>query len=71
MHTKALLKEIAEELDEVKEKFCELINCSEFEGKREQYRKYSHDILEIKEKLLRDCEEVDQLETYTGTLDRI
>lgn len=71
MNTKELLTNLAEDLDDIKERFCDLINLSEFEGKREEYLRYSNDLVQIKEQLLKDCEEVDQLETYTGTLDRI
>lgn len=71
MNTKHLLKNAIEDLNNAKECFCELINQSEFAGKREQYLRYSNDIVQIKEQLLKDYEEVDKLETYTGILDRI
>lgn len=71
MNTRELLKDLAEDIDDIKERFCDLINLTEFEGKREEYLKLSNELVQIKEKLLKDCDEVEQLETYTGTLDRI
>lgn len=71
MNTEHLLKSLAADLDSMKERFIELARQSEFQEKRDEYIKYSQEIVHIKNKIEKDYDNVSDMETYTGILDRI
>lgn len=71
METKQLLATLIEDLANIEERFSDLVDQSEFAGKREMYFKYGQEMLEIKEQLIKEYDNVADYATYTGILDEI
>ncbi|NLJ72170.1 MAG: hypothetical protein GX333_04050 [Syntrophomonadaceae bacterium] len=71
MHTKHVLENIIQDLDKISKMMCDLASSDEFQVKRTAYLTYHDELINIKDKLSVDIGEVENYESYTGTLDRI
>lgn len=71
MITQELLKNVIQDLDKVEEHLVELAKKSEFQEKRDQYIMYSQNVVNIRQELNNDYDNLYDYETYTGTLDII
>lgn len=71
MHTKHVLENLIQDLDKVSKMMCDLASSNEFQVKRAEYLTYHDELINIKDKLNADISEVENYESYTGSLDII
>ena len=71
MHTKHVLENLIQDLDKVSKMMCDLASSNEFQVKRAEYLTYHDELINIKDKLSVDIGEVENYESYTGSLDII
>lgn len=69
--SEALLIEISSKLYQLQQELEELYRISEYESKRNEYYRFLQQIEYMKDSLVEDLDGVDELESYTGTLDEI
>lgn len=69
--SEALLIQISSKLYQLQQELEELYRISEYESKRNEYYRFLQQIEDMKDSLVEDLDGVDELESYTGTLDEI
>lgn len=70
-NSEELLIGISSKLYKIEQELKDLYQVSEYNAKRKQYDRFIGQVQEMKECIVQDLAEVKELETYTGTNDRI